>query len=124
VPKKPDDVEAFLASFDHPMKSGIVAVLRIILDADPSITEGIKWNAPSFRTSEWFATFHLRAKAGLQVILPLGARVRNGPDIAFDDPLLVWLGKDRASVTFRDMDDIAAKREALADLIRRWSEHV
>src|SRR5258707_14265891 len=31
-----------------------------------------------------------------------GTKVRGGPDIAFDDPLLVALGKDRASVTFRD----------------------
>jgi hypothetical protein len=56
--------------------------------------------------------------------LHLGAKVRGGPDIAFDDPLLVWLGKDRASVTFRDGDDVAAKRDAFADLIRRWIEHV
>ena len=58
------------------------------------------------------------------MILHLGAKVRGGPDIAFDDPLLVWLGKDRASVTFRDGDDVAAKRDAFADLIRRWIEPV
>ena len=124
MPKKPDDVESFLASLDHPLKPEVLAVRQVILGADPSIAEGIKWNAPSFRTSEWFATFHLRAKAGIQVILHLGAKARSGPDIAFDDPLLVWLGKDRASVTFRDANDVAAKREAFAGLIRRWIEHV
>jgi hypothetical protein len=124
VPAKPRDVEAFHASLDHSLKPEILAVRQVILGADPSITEGVRWNAPSFRTSEWFATFHLRAKAGLQVILPLGAKARGGPDIAFDDPLLVWLGKDRASVTFRDAADVAAKRAAFAGLIRRWIEHV
>jgi hypothetical protein len=121
-----EDVEAFLASLDHPKKPEILAVRQIILGADIGITEGIKWNAPSFRTSEWFATFHLRAKTGLQVILHLGAKVRGGPAVTVDDPstLLVWLGKDRASVTFRDADDVMTKRDAFADLIRRWIEHV
>jgi hypothetical protein len=47
---------------------------QIILDADASIAEGIKWNAPSFYTSEYFATIQLRAKDGVQVILHLGAK--------------------------------------------------
>lgn len=118
------EVEAFLGSLDHPLKPEIQAVRRIILGADPGIAEGIKWNAPSFRTTEWFATFHLRAKAGVQVILHLGAKARGGPDIAFEDPLLTWLGKDRATVTFRDMGDIEAGKDALAGLIRRWIGHV
>jgi hypothetical protein len=50
--------------------------------------------------------------------------VRGGPAIAFDDPLVVWLGNDRAPVTFRDGYDVAAKRDAFLDLIRRWIEHV
>jgi hypothetical protein len=58
----------------------------------------------------------------MQVILHLGAKVR-GAAVAIADPLLVWLGKDRASVTFRDADDVAEKRDAFADLIRRWIEH-
>jgi len=60
----PENVEAFLASLDHPFKPEILALRQVILGADPSIAEGIKWNAPSFRTSEYFATMHLRAKDG------------------------------------------------------------
>ena len=65
----PEDVEIFLAALDHPLKPEILALRQIILAADPSITEGIKWNVPSFRTSEYFATMHLRAKDGIHVIL-------------------------------------------------------
>ena len=120
------DVEAFLAALDHPHKTEILAVRQIILGADARITEGIKWNAPSFRTSEWFATMHLRAKTGLLVILHRGAKVRGGPPVEIDDPntLLVWLGKDRASVTFRDEDEVLTKRDAFADLIRKWIKPV
>jgi hypothetical protein len=124
----PEDVEAFLASLDHPLKREIVAVRQILLGADPSITEGIKWNAPSFRTSEYFATFHLRAKEGVRVILHLGAKPREGsaPSVVIADPesMIEWLANDQASVMFRDLKDIDAKRSAFTDVIRQWIKYV
>ena len=72
APREPEGVEAFLAALDHPFKQEVLALRQIILGADPGIAEGIKWNAPSFRTSEWFATFQLRARDCVQVILHLG----------------------------------------------------
>lgn len=122
------DVQAFLAALDHPRKPEIQALRGIILGAVPAIGEGIKWNAPSFRTSEWFATFHLRAKAGVQVILHFGAKVRDRPGarpaIADPESLLVWLGPDRASATFRDLADVEAKHPAFEALVRQWIQHV
>lgn len=125
VAKNIDDVEGFLATLEHPHKPALLAIREVILST-PGVVEGIKWNSPSFRTTEWFATFHLRAKAGVMVILHLGAKVRVGDSIAIDDPtgLLTWLGKDRASVVFADEADVAAKRKAFAALIRRWVEYV
>jgi hypothetical protein len=124
----PGDVDAFLAALEHPHRAEILALRQIILGADPRIEEGIKWNAPSFRTSEWFATFHLRAKAGVQVILHFGAKVRDRSAaraaIADPDGLLEWLGPDRASAKFRDLDDVQAKRPAFTAVIRQWIEHV
>ena len=38
----------FLDNLDHPLKSSMKAVREIILNVDDSITEHIKWNAPSF----------------------------------------------------------------------------
>jgi len=124
----PENVDTFLASLDHPFKPEILALRQIILGADPSIAEGIKWNAPSFRTSEYFATFHLRAKDGVQVILHLGAKTRDdstsGVSIADPESLLKWLAKDRASVKFRNLKDIDAKGAAFANVIRDWIKHV
>ncbi|HEX6038321.1 DUF1801 domain-containing protein [Longimicrobium sp.] len=123
-----DDVEAFLAALEHPHKAEILVLRRMILDTDPRIAEGIKWNAPSFRTSEWFATFHLRARTGVQIILHFGARVRDKSAaraaIADPDGLLEWLGPDRATVKFRDADDVEAKRSAFSAVIRQWITHV
>ena len=124
--KKPlETAGSFLATLDHPMKPEILAVRQIILGSDPSIAEGIKWNAPSFRTSEWFATFHLRAKEEVQVILHLGAKLRSETVTVADPKLLLeWLGKDRAMVRFRDAADVDAKRTAFAEVIRQWIRYV
>ena len=124
----PENVETFLAALDHPFKPEILAIRQIILDADPSIAEAIKWNAPSFYTSEHFATFQLRTKGGVQIILHLGAKKRDTAlsGIAIADPqgLLTWLAKDRASATFRDLQDVEARRSAFADIIRQWIGYV
>ena len=60
--KVPPTVEALLASLEHPLKREILALRTLVLKVDSSIAEEIKWNAPSFRTTEHFATMHLRAK--------------------------------------------------------------
>ena len=125
---KHESVEAFLAALDHPFKPEILALRQIVLDADPSIAESIKWNAPSFYTSEHFATMQLRAKDGVQVVLHLGAKTRATATtgIAIDDPqsLLTWLANDRASITFHDVADIGIKAEAFTSIIRQWLTYV
>jgi len=70
----------------------------------------------------------LRAKDGVQIILHLGAKSRATctTSILIDDPdgLLAWLAKDRASVTFRDLNQIDVRRAAFAHLIRQWITHI
>ena len=120
--------DAFLAQLDHPRKADIERLRALILAADPSIAEGIKWNAPSWRTTEYFATTHLRAKSGLAVILHRGAKVRDLPEagLAVDDPagLLKWLDKDRAVVEFADSEDLARNAASFQLLLRQWITHV
>ena len=93
-----------------------------------SKTEGIKWNVPSFCTSEYFATFNLRTKEGIGIILHLGAKVRDtattGIAVADPESLLKWLAKDRASVIFSNLKDIDRKRVAFAQIIRQWIKHL
>ncbi|WP_165247363.1 DUF1801 domain-containing protein [Paludisphaera soli] len=120
----PGDVETYLASLEHPSKPELLALRQLILGADPAISEGVKWNAPSFRTTEWFATFHLRERAGVRLILHLGAKARPGPGLVLESPLLDWLGRDRASVVFRDAGEVEARARDFTDLIRRWIVHV
>jgi hypothetical protein len=118
-----DEVSDFLHALTHPRKPELVALRSIILAASPTISEGIKWNAPSFRVNEWFATMHLRDKEAM-LILHLGAKVRDVGTLGIDDPerLLQWLGKDRAAVRFADMDAINTHRAAFTAVLRQWIE--
>lgn len=121
-------VDQFMAALEHPFKPEIEALRTAILAVHPSIAEGIKWNAPSWRTSDYFATTHLRSKTGLGLILHLGAKARTLPEggLAIDDPagLLKWLGKDRAQVEFASATDLQTKLPALQDLLRQWITHI
>ncbi len=55
-----DEVDVFLAPLEHPLKADFERVRQNILGAGAEISEGIKWNAPSFRT----ATISLRFICG------------------------------------------------------------
>lgn len=120
-------VEAFMADLDHPLKAEIAAVRALILGLGPEVGEGVKWNAPTFRTSDDFATVNLRSTGSLQLILHLGAKVR--PDetgMKIDDPagLLKRLGKDRCMATLGSGAAFEANREAFAAVLRQWMTYV
>jgi hypothetical protein len=119
-------VDRFMTDLRHPHKDAVEALRHVVCAAHHSIAEGVKWNAPSFRTTEYFATTHLRAKAGIGVILHLGARRRADPSVSIADPggLLDWLAKDRAMVTFAGLDDLTARAAAFQDIVRQWITHV
>ncbi len=123
MPTTPE-VDAWLIALDHPQKDVISAVRTVVLAVDPRIAEGIKWNACSFRTTEWFATFNVtgpKGPKGVTLVLHLGAKPRaEGGSVADPARLLAVLGKDRAAVSFTDLADVAQKGPALDALVRAW----
>ena len=118
------EVDAFMAKLNDPRKAEIEAIRRAILAANPEIREGIKWNAPSFRVTDYFATTNLNPKGGVRLILHTGAKVKasgvTGEAVADPMGLLQWLAKDRAMVTFDGVADVAGKRAALQAIVKAW----
>ena len=127
-PQTDPAVVEFLRELDHPMKKEIEAVRKIILGVSPEIREGIKWNSPSFRTTEYFGTLNLRGRGGkaeqVWLILHTGAKgsekAKGGMTIPDPEGILEWLGKDRAVVKFEDVEDVRAKKGALEGVLREW----
>jgi len=117
-------VDKFLETLEHPHVAAIREIRALILGLDERIGEEIKWNAPSFRVSEHFATVHLRTKKGVGVILHFGAKKNSisetGVAIADPEGLLQWLAKDRAVVAFADLADFREKAEAFRAVLRQW----
>ncbi len=121
-------VDDLMESLAHPHKAAIEHLRRLILGLDPRVAEGVKWNAPSFRTREHFATVHLRSKRGLGLILHFGAKTRALPrgGLKISDPgcLLQWLASDRALIEFSGLDELKQHQRELEALLRRWLAYV
>jgi len=118
-----NEVDAFLETLEHPLRDDVVRVRQLILSALPDITEAIKWNAPSFRATEFFATFNLRAKDEVQLIFHTGAKKKAKPKKVALSPraeaLVTWLDPDRALVTLSP-SKLSAQRLAFTTLVREW----
>ncbi|VXB07704.1 conserved hypothetical protein [Luteimonas sp. 9C] len=121
-------VDAFMARLDHPHADAVQRLRALVLGVDPIIAEGVKWNAPSWRTTVYFATTHLRATSGIGLVLHRGAKARALPDggLAIDDPqaLLTWLSPDRALLAFADRAALEARAQGVQALLRQWIAHV
>lgn len=115
-------VDRFMAKLEHPHKDAVAVIRRIMCGADAAIAEGVKWNAPSFRTSEYFATTHLRAGDGIGIVLHVGAKARETPAFQIEDPkgLLKWIAKDRALMNFAGIEDVKAHEAAIQAIVRAW----
>lgn len=119
-------LDSLIDELNHPLRTEVEAFRKIILQADPTIEEGIKWNSLSFQTTEWFATWNWRVKDQVQFVLHLGAKVKANAEVAnIEDPddLLKWQAKDRALLTLNPAD-IERCRESVTTLIQEWIKHV
>ncbi|MCL4866281.1 MAG: DUF1801 domain-containing protein, partial [Gemmatimonadales bacterium] len=128
---KPATVAALFQALDHPLKGALRAACAAIRAADPSIVEGIKWNAPSYRVGEgeFFATanIHARGKQGetVLIILHRGAKARGGKvSVADPDGLIEWLGADRGAIRFADAAAVRRGTSSLQAIVREWIQQV
>jgi hypothetical protein len=123
-PKVDPAVSELLLALDHPLASDIEKVRQLILGADPSITEAVKWNAPSFKTTDFFATFNLRSRDRVQLVFHTGAKVKATAKtgIKLEDPagLLDWRAKDRCLVTLGAGKELTSHRAAFLAIVREW----
>ena len=119
------EVDVFMSRLEHPLKKEIEAVRAVMRGVSPTIEEGVKWNAPSFRSTDYFATVNLRSREAVQLVFHTGAKVKKDakPPRIEDEAaagLVKWLAKDRCLVTLGAGREFNAKREAFETLIREW----
>jgi hypothetical protein len=105
--------------------AGLIMLGALALGAD---SQAVKWNAPSFRTTDFFATVNLRSRERVQLIFHTGAKLKataaTGISIADPAGLLEWLARDRCVVTLGAGKDIQARRAAFEAIVREWIQWV
>ena len=107
-------VEAWFETYNNPLKELVQAVRSTILDADPRMTETIKWKAPTFMYKGNLASFYPKSTQHVSLMLHTGA--------ALPDPtgLLEGEGSTSRVARFLDEADLAAKAAALRGLVAAW----
>ena len=116
MPVTANPVDALLAELEHPLKSEVRAVREIVLGANPAIEERIKWKSPSFHSAGVdLGAFELRPRDFVRLVLVF-------PNGLVDDPTGLMLGSwsDRRELRFTSLEDVAAKRRALQDVVNAW----
>jgi hypothetical protein len=123
VSREDPAVADFLSKLEHPLKQEFAVVRKMILGVSLEIREGIKWNAPSFRTADWFATFLLRTRDRVKLIFHSGAK-KKGLMLKGKIPgaagFIQWLAADRCMVTLGAGKEIQKHRAAFVSFVRAW----
>jgi hypothetical protein len=118
------DVTKFLDDLNHPYRPEIEALRLTILQANGSLLETIKWNAPNYSVdTEDRITMRIHPPKQVQLIFHRGAKVKEQPKdklLQEDSGLLEWKATDRAIATFTDMASIAASQQVLVKLVQDW----
>jgi hypothetical protein len=107
-------VEAWLASYENPMKPVVLRVREIVLGADPRIGESIKWQAPTFEYKGNLASFYPKSKGHVSLMFHQGARIPG------DHPLLEGEGDTSRVARFQDLAELEARRSELEAVVRAW----
>ncbi|GEO05658.1 hypothetical protein AAE02nite_33220 [Adhaeribacter aerolatus] len=118
------EVTEFLDNLNHPFRKEIEQLRIIILNANPDIKEGIKWNGPNYSfNSEDRITMRIQPPKQIQLIFHRGAKVKEQPKgklITDDSGLLTWKENDRAVATLGNLADIENRKPDLSRIVNDW----
>ena len=106
------EVAVYMEKLEHPLKLEIEELRNIIKQADPRISEQIKWNAPSYYYKEDFVTFNHRDQKQVHLVFHHKEIVNIKSDILKGDY------KDRRMAYFLNMADIKNKQQELQEIIK------
>ncbi len=108
------EVDAWFEAYENPQKDLVQAVRASVLDADPRVSEAIKWQAPTFIYAGNIASFYPKSTKHVSLMFHTGASL---PD---PEGLLEGEGETSRVARFLDVGDLEAKAPALRGLIKAW----
>ena len=118
-------VDEFLNGLDEDRRSQVLKLREYILDVEPSLTEHIKWNAPSYvKEDEDRMTFNTMNREGVvKLVFHMGAiktEDKNGQPVIDDAYLIEWASDIRGYMTFTTLDEIIANKNEIKRTVQEW----
>lgn len=110
------DVDAWLESYDNPMKPVVAAIRDVILSSDDRISEAIKWQAPTFIYKGNIASFFPKSKKHASLMFHHGARIPG------DFANLQGDGKEARTFKVSDLADLRKKSDELRSVFAAWCQ--
>lgn len=118
------DVTHFLDDLNHPLRTEIDLLRKLVLDAKEGLVENIKWNGPNYQyLGEDRITMKIHPPKQIQIIFHRGAKKQDQPAaklIQTDASFLSWKENDRAVATFKNHDEILIHRIELQKIVSGW----
>jgi hypothetical protein len=111
---KDPTVEAWFEKYENPMKPLVLAVRDLILEANPRMTETIKWQAPTFVYKGNLASFYPKSRQHVSLMFHTGAQIPG------NFPSLEGSGEVSRVMKFIDLEDLRGKEEELKAIVAAW----
>ena len=108
-----NEVDDWFAERQHPLTDAMQLARRLILQADPRVTESIKWKTPTFAYEGNIVSFNPSKKI-------VSLMFHRGAEIQGDFPCLEGDGRLVRVMRFADANQVEAARDELQAVIRAW----
>jgi hypothetical protein len=107
------EVDDWFAAREHPMTEAMHRARQLILEADPRVTESIKWQTPTFAYRGNIVSFNPARKM-------VSLLFHRGAEIPGDFPRLEGDGRLARVMRFPDVGEVNDGAEELQAVIRAW----
>lgn len=107
------EVDEWFAERQHPLTDAMQLARMLILEADPRVSESIKWKTPTFSYQGNIVSFDPSKKF-------VSLMFHRGAEIEGDFPHLVGDGQLVRVMRFGDVNEVEATREELQAVVRAW----
>ena len=118
------EVTKFLDDMNHPLRTLIELMRRVIMSTGVGLSEGIKWNGPNYSLNgEDRITLKLYPPKQIQMIFHRGAKVKEQPKerlIKDEYSILTWKENDRAIAAFKSIEEFEQNRWQVKEVVTKW----
>jgi hypothetical protein len=110
------EVDAWLEAYDNPMSDAVRRTRELFLEADPRISESVKWQTPTFSYKGNLASFQPRSKRFVSILFHQGAAIPGR------HPRLEGEGDVVRIMRLADLNDVEAAADDIRAVVRAWCD--